>query len=163
MQWWYILSADAYRNLSQWRRVLWGWRLSENTTLRTSASRSPRLNLTLVDLCAARDAVELVEKLDRGRGCDELAERIESLFRIFSPDERTLQRASLFQQEYVGTGGPCEFCTTIVYAVLLSCVTELAPRIKPNRPHTPPPGASRKNAAAFPRTASCPQLSCHTT
>ena len=81
--------------------------------------------LTLLDAGHVNDVEQLVRCADAGGGTDELMERLTRLFERFPPDEITMRRLSLMQQEYEGIGNLLEFCVLCVYMA----ATEVVARI----------------------------------
>lgn len=95
----------------------------------SSSSIPQRRIATLLDITCATDAVELVRRVGTGDAtADVLAERLEVIFLAFPPNEITMRRLSLLQQEYQGTGGTEEFAISTVFSVAMTALTNLPPR-----------------------------------
>lgn len=85
-----------------------------------------------MDVGSIQDCVELVRKIgNNGGDADEISTKLESLFARFPPDDEVLQRVSLYQQQCSQTGMEEEFCTTLLFVVLMNHVTTYSMRQKP--------------------------------
>jgi hypothetical protein len=88
---------------------------------------------TIIDCHSVDEIVSLVKLVSSHGGTDELVERLERLFITFPPDDSTLQRVSIFQQQTQGLGNELEFCCTMLHVVLLNHVVNHQMRTMPTR------------------------------
>ena len=93
---------------------------------------------TLIDCGTIEETTALVKCVSKeGQSSEELVDWLYKLFQTFPPDEQTLIRLSLFEQELRGHGGAEEFAIVTVYSVCMAAVTDVLPRdICIRRSHT---------------------------
>lgn len=81
---------------------------------------------TVVDVDDIHEVERLVRFADSGNGIDDLMDRLTRIMERFPPNEEIMQRLSLMQQKYMGTGNLKEFCITCVYIVAMEVVVRKA-------------------------------------
>jgi len=96
---------------------------------RTVSSTSNTVG-TLVDAYTPESVEALIRILDRGKGADDLAQRVERLLQTFPPDERMLRRLSLMQQKYQGLGNAREYSVTLLFAIAMLSTPVNPPTLK---------------------------------
>ena len=77
---------------------------------------------TLMDVPSIACGRRLVRLMEHGDGADGIAQRLESLFQVFPPDEKTMRRISLYHQMCERTGGEDEFCMAMLHVVATACI-----------------------------------------
>lgn len=108
---------------------------------RRYGARPPPPPRTLVDAADAASVESLVRAVDGGGGADELAARLEQVFRRFPPSERVMRRLSLLDQAHARDGGARAYCIVCVYAVATHVLCHGA---------RPPDRAALRRAASAP-------------
>lgn len=85
---------------------------------------------TCIDAFNINDVENLVRKMDKGTGTDDIMLGLSKLYDKFLPTENMMRRLSLMHQELSNTGNLHEFCVTCVYiAAMEILMTKLPDRM----------------------------------